>query len=232
MNSLLRLFKLTPVACSLLVVNIALFIAMEYVLPRGQQLRLDLGLFYFDSPNFSPYQILTHLFMHGNIAHIFFNMFALFTFGLHLEALWGSKKFAAFYLVTGIGAAVLNQAVQGYELYADLGSWMPFSNFLPPTQGSSLIERTSTIGASGAIFGLLTAFVVIFPNAKLAILFLPIPIAAKYVIPVLMLVELFLGVKQFEFDNIAHFAHLGGALIGFTIVKIWMRGKTIVYRGV
>jgi rhomboid-like protein len=224
-----NLFKSAPAVTILLGINIALFLLTYLMDGQNNSLIFKLGLFYFDSPEFSPYQIITHMFMHGGFAHLLFNMFALLTFGSQLEALWGSKRFLIFYAITGLGAVLLHQAVQAYEVYQFAGSFTPgsgyglqpgyaFSGPLAPLNDQYLAP---VVGASGAIFGLLLGFGVLFPNAKLLLLFFPVPIKAKFVIPVLILIELFLGVRNFSIDNIAHFAHLGGALFGFILVKIW-----------
>ncbi|WP_432328626.1 rhomboid family intramembrane serine protease [Mucilaginibacter sp. P25] len=161
--------------------------------------------------------------------HIFFNMFALFSFGPIVEYAIGSKKFFNLYFLCGIGAILFQIAVQAIEVHGITGS---FTIAHPSLQSSyaeygenaeKLIDiyATPIVGASGAIFGLLIAFGMLFPNLELMILFIPVPIKAKYIIPVYVVIELFLGVKQFSGDSVAHFAHLGGALIGFLLVKIW-----------
>lgn len=229
---MIKLFKIAPSVTILLAVNILIFVITVMSPDQGYHLYARLGLYYFDSPEFSPYQIITHLFMHASFAHIAFNMFALFSFGTQLEALWRPKRFLIFYAVTGLGAVLLHQCVQAFEVYQIAGSITPGSD-LVLQQGFQFTGSLSAlnvkyfspvIGASGAIYGLLIGFGVLFPNAKLIFLFFPVPVKAKYLIPFLMLLELFLGVKNFSVDNIAHFAHLGGALFGFILVKIWMRG--------
>jgi len=184
------------------------------------------AVFYFDSPSFKVWQIVTYMFMHGGWAHIFFNMFALFTFGSSLEYIMGSKRFLNFYLITGLGALVLQFAVQALEVYGIAGSFTIDPATYQSTDPESIrtlsqIYFSPMLGASGAIFGLLIAFGMLFPNAELFIIFFPFPIKAKYLIPVYIVVELFLGVAQFAGDSIAHFAHLGGALFGFILVKLW-----------
>lgn len=228
MNSL---FKNAPAVTGLLAINILLFFITASLEGQSSSLIFKLGLFYFDSPEFRFYQIVTHMFMHGGIAHLLFNMFALLTFGSQLEGLWGSKRFLIFYAVTGLGAVLLHQSVQAYEVYQFAGSLTPgsdyglqqgyaFSGALAQLNAQYMVP---VVGASGAIYGLLLGFGVLFPNAKLLLLFFPVPIKAKFVIPFLIVIELFLGVRNFSMDNIAHFAHLGGALFGFILVKIWSR---------
>jgi rhomboid-like protein len=153
-------------------------------------------------------------------------MFALYTFGSSLEYLFGSKRFLNYYLITGLGALVLQMVVQAVEVYQIAGS----ISIDPATYTSANQDQLRKlqeiyygpmVGASGAIFGLLIAFGLLYPNAELFIMFIPMPIKAKYIIPVYVLLELFLGVAQFSGDSVAHFAHLGGALFGFILMKIW-----------
>ena len=218
-----------PVVKNLLIINIIFFFA-TLLFNKGGSFPLveHLGVFYFDSPNFRIWQVVTYMFMHSPVsfAHILFNMFALFTFGSSLEMLFGSKRFLNYYLITGLGALVLQMAVQAFEVYQIAGS----ITINPETYSSTdthAIRKLQEIyygpmlGASGAIFGLLIAFGYLFPNAELFILFIPAPVKAKYIIPIYIVLELFLGVAQFSGDSVAHFAHLGGALFGFILLKIW-----------
>jgi rhomboid-like protein len=153
-------------------------------------------------------------------------MFALYSFGPVLEYTFGSKRFLNYYLITGLGALVLQMLVQAAEVYGITGS----ITINPDTYNSTIPENIRTLssiyytpmlGASGAIFGVLIAFGLLFPNAELMMLFIPVPIKAKYLIPGYIVLELFLGVKQFSGDSVAHFAHLGGALFGFLLIKFW-----------
>lgn len=227
-----------PVVKNLLIINIIFYIAM--LVFGGPMMTRLLGVHYFDSPDFRIWQVVTYMFMHdySSLFHILFNMFALYTFGTTLEYVMGSKRFLNFYLITGLGALGLQLLVQAFEVYNITGSIVSNGSFAIDTvkrtigfnpslitqeQASTLlgIYLTPMVGASGAIFGLLIAFVVLFPNAELYIMFIPVPVKAKYIIPLYVLLELFLGVKQFSGDSVAHFAHLGGALFGFILVKIW-----------
>lgn len=235
-----------PVVKNLLIINILFFLATLYFETKGIRLEYSLGAFYFDSPMARPWQPITYMFMHGGWAHIFFNMFALYSFGTLLESRWGAKKFLIFYLITGLGALALQLGVQAFETYqltgavvnpdavsVDFATNMVEANIkgLNNQQLTKLIEiyTTPMVGASGAIFGLLVAFGMLYPNAELMIMFIPVPVKAKYIIPFYILVELFLGVGQFEGDSVAHYAHLGGALIGFILVKIWKDKNTNFY---
>lgn len=218
--------NIPTVVKNLLIINILFFIATLVFESKGIYLVKLLGVYYFDSPNFHIWQIITYMFMHGGFAHIAFNMFALFTFGSTLEYTMGSKRFLNFYLITGLGALALQMLIQAIEVHQIAGSFtINITSFT-----SSNHERIRTlseiylgpmVGASGAIFGLLIAFGVLYPDAELLILFIPVPVKAKYIIPAYVVLELILGVAQFSGDSIAHFAHLGGALFGFILIKFW-----------
>jgi len=220
---------LPPVVKNLLIINILFFIATLVFHPNGGYPMVDwFAVYYFGSEKFRLWQPITYMFMHSPVDyfHIIFNMFALYSFGSVLETKWGAKKFLTFYFVTGLGALALQWAVQTYEIYNAVGHLISnISTYVPKTKAEynllADIYFNPMLGASGAIFGLLVAFGMLYPNAELLIMFIPIPVKAKYIIPIYILVELFLGVKQFEGDSVAHYAHLGGALIGFILVKIW-----------
>jgi len=227
--------NLSPVVKNLLIINLLCFI--PFVALSAEQydnlVVSHFALFYFDSPLFKPWQIITYMFLHGGWTHILFNMFALFSFGPIVEYSIGSKRFFNLYFICGIGAVVLQMLVQAYEVHSMTGSF---------TLGHMQISDPGTIarlqgiydgpilGASGAIFGLLIAFGMLYPNMELMILFIPVPVKAKYIIPVYVVIELFLGVSQFAGDDVAHFAHIGGALLGFIMVKVWGLTKSNNYR--
>jgi len=220
---------LPVVVKNLLIINILFFVATWVFASRQIDLINLLGVFYFDSPHFRPWQLITHMFMHGGWEHILFNMFALYMFGSVLENVWGPRRFLIYYLLTGLGAISLQMAVQAAELYSMIGG----ITIHPDTviAGQAIYSKINSIyaypmvGASGAIFGLLIAFAMLFPNAELFLFFIPIPVKAKYLLPTYILLELYLGVSQFSGDTIAHFAHLGGALVGFIILKTWNTGR-------
>lgn len=183
---------------------------------------------YFDSPLFKPWQPLSYMFFHGGWMHIIFNMFALYSFGTVLEYYMGAKKFVAFYFICGLGGIALQLVVQAIEVKAILGTFTTADieatvNSLPLADARKLagIYMSSMVGASGAIFGLLIAFGMVYPNAELMIMFIPMPVKAKYIMPVYVIFELVLGLGQFQGDDVAHFAHLGGAVLGFILVKVW-----------
>ncbi|MBS1532836.1 MAG: rhomboid family intramembrane serine protease [Bacteroidetes bacterium] len=216
--------NITPVVKNLLIINIIFFIA-TYVLGSRFDMVRWLSVFYFDSPLFRPWQIVTYMFMHGGWEHIFFNMFALFMFGPILEYSLGSKKFFNLYFICGIGAIILQMVVQAIEVHSLIGTFVIHDQQSvpdPAVMGKLKdIYTTPVLGASGAIFGLLVAFGMMYPNMELFIFFIPIPIKAKYIIPVYIILELWLGVAQYGGDNVAHFAHLGGALFGYVMIKLW-----------
>ncbi|HAL81251.1 MAG TPA: rhomboid family intramembrane serine protease [Mucilaginibacter sp.] len=223
--------NLTPVVKNLLIINLICFLPF-IVLSESKYQGLivnNLGLFYFDSPRFRVWQILTYMFLHGGWEHILFNMFALFSFGPILEYAIGPKRFFNLYFICGIGAALFQILVQAIEVHNIVGG---FTISQPMLESSYLqfggqaqklydIYSTPVVGASGAIFGLLVAFGMLYPDLELMILFVPVPVKAKYLIPFFILLELFLGFGQFGGDNVAHFAHLGGALLGFLLIKFW-----------
>ncbi|MFT4634591.1 MAG: membrane associated rhomboid family serine protease [Arenicella sp.] len=163
-------------------------------------------MFSWQTSRFELWQLGTHIFLHGSVSHLAFNMLALWSFGRILEKVWGIQRFLIFYLVCGVGAAVISQLVDQFVL------------------GPVSIYNV-TVGASGAIYGLLVAFALMFPNFKIMLIFLPVPIAAKHFVPVLLLIDLTAGFTGFSIfgQNIAHFAHLGGALAGFLMVNYYRR---------
>lgn len=239
-----QIFRNMPdVVKNLLIINLLFFVG-TLILGANEWIQ-RLGMHYPASEYFRPYQIVTHMFMHGGIGHIFFNMFALVMFGSALERVWGPKKMLFFYFTTGLGAVALHVGVQAYEVYSLVGNvtaeelqitfenpgFRYMSGIIPEGDVVKVAEifSTTSVGASGAIFGLLLAFAMYFPNTELMLIFFPVPIKAKYFIPLLMVFELFMGVNNFEMDNVAHFAHLGGALFGFIMVKIWQRDRTNFY---
>lgn len=221
--------NISPVVKNLLIINILFFIGTYTLGSVIPDVIKYLPVYYFNSPNFRLWEVITYMFMHGGFAHIFFNMFALFSFGPIVEYSMGLKKFLSFYFICGIGAIILQMLVQALEVHAITGGitiqhpGLDSSYLAYGAKAQSLYElyNTPVVGASGAIFGLLIAFGMLFPNMELMILFIPVPIKAKYIIPVYVVLELFLGVKQFSGDSVAHFAHLGGAILGYIMVKYW-----------
>lgn len=226
-----------PVVKNLIIIN-ALMLLFTYGLNMSNiDLVSLLGLHFLKSQAFQPYQIVTHLFMHGGLMHLFFNMFALWMFGRVLENVWGPKRFFIFYFVCGLGAAFLHLLVEGIQ-YESLTSrmspdqinivlqqgtdlWNQGKNYTDSMMGSlNQLLNVPTVGASGAIFGVLLGFGMLFPNTELMLLFPPIPIKAKYFVIGYGALELYLGLSQ-PGSDIAHFAHLGGMLFGFLMIKYW-----------
>ena len=232
-------FSLLPdVIKNLLIIN-GLFFLATVVLGSvfGASLIEQLGLYFPASESFRPYQIITHMFMHGNLGHIFFNMFALWMFGYTLENVWGSRRFLIYYLVTGLGAALLHMGVNYWE-YSDVASTLNNAeisqvqergrelllsnrNFTNESMAKmNLLLNTPTVGASGAVFGILLAFGMMFPNQYIYIYF-ALPIKAKYFVALYGAFELYNGIANDPDSNVAHFAHLGGMLFGFLLIKYW-----------
>jgi len=195
--------SIPPVIGNLLVINIIMFIATLI----NQNFMISMfGLFYPTSPYFHWWQPVTYMFMHGGFWHIFFNMYSLFIFGCIVERVIGSKKFLIFYFVCGLGAAALHLGVQA------LGA------------GASLY--TPTVGASGAIYGVIIAYAMLFPDAQLTLLFPPITLSAKWMAIIFIGIELFTGITG-TMDGVAHLAHLGGALFGWLLMFYWKKKGTL-----
>ncbi len=234
-----------PVVKNLIIINALMLLATYILGVRGIDLGSILGLHYIESPDFKPYQLVTHMFMHSGIMHLVFNMFALWMFGRVLENVWGPKRFFIFYFVTGLGAAVFYTMVNFVEFHYFASKMLPETvqmvmnqgaeilnqgkNFSDPLAGRlNLILNVPTVGASGAVFGILLGFGMLFPNTELMLLFPPIPIKAKYFVMGYGAIELFSGIANTG-DNIAHFAHLGGMLFGFILIKYWNKKTTNFY---
>lgn len=205
---------LPPVVKNLLILNVLFYLADISLATRGIDLSRWLGLHYFTAKDFYPFQFLTYMFMHGNFSHLFFNMFALWMFGYALENYWGSKRFLVYYLVTGIGAGLIQSGVQAWEL-------VPIMQKYDPVSVQHYIDNIVTVGASGAVFGILLAFGMCFPNVPIYLYFF-IPIRAKWFVIIYGLIELFAGIGGTA-DGVAHFAHLGGMIFGFLLILYWKR---------
>lgn len=229
----------TPVVKNILIVNVLFFLAQN-LLARLFPVTEILSLHYPAAEGFRAYQLLSYMFLHGDLSHIFFNMFAVFMFGVMLEHQWGTQRFLAYYLVTGIGAGLAQLAV-AYFVIRYHSSYLTFEQLQTVfTEGLGILNQnmnytdahmaalnaalnSTTIGASGAVFGILLAYGMLFPNQQLMLLFPPIPIKAKYFVMIYGVVELFMGVANFQSDNVAHFAHLGGMLFGFFMIRYWRK---------
>lgn len=219
--------NITPVVKNLLIINFIFFLATYTTRYVGFDMVRWLSAFYFNSPNFHPWQVVSYMFMHASLGHIFSNMFALFMFGPILEYTLGSKRFLEFYFITGIGALVLQMLVQAIEVHSVLGSFTVAGadpNLSLSAAGLAKVQEIyqgPVLGASGAVFGVLLAFGYLFPNMEMMVLFIPVPVKAKYLVAGYIVWELVFGLGQFQGDSVAHFAHLGGALFGYIILKIW-----------
>jgi rhomboid-like protein len=211
---------------NLIVVNVLVFIPTEIAPEKMTEL---FALFYPGSPYFKPMQIITHMFMHGGFMHIFFNMYGLFLFGSILERVWGPRRFLFFYFFTGLGAAFLYTAVQAFKVHNFTGSFLPSIQQVNEFTEVAQVYSIPILGASGAVFGILVAFGMLFPNTELMILFFPVPIKAKFLVTGYFLWEVYQGFAMNPGDNVAHFAHVGGALFGIILVRIWNRNRDYMY---
>lgn len=221
--------ELPVVVKNLLIINGLLFLATISLNNIGIDLVKIFGLHQFQSNDFRPHQIITHLFMHGSFTHLFFNMFALWMFGKILENIWGQKKFLIYYMITGIGAAAIHLIFCQYQIInisnqipdlIDIAIEGKYNPSIPISKKLTQLIITPTVGASGAVFGLLLAFGMLFPNALLYLYF-AIPIKAKYFVIGYGLIELYAGISNNPADNVAHFAHLGGMIFGYFLIKYW-----------
>ncbi len=226
--------NMSLVVKNLLILNVLMFVA-QFLYPWVNE---NLALYAFSSPHFQPVQLITHFFMHSTFGffHIFFNMYALVMFGTQLERVWGPSRFLLFYFVSAFGAAILHGLVVEWEVanlvaqlpadvlqeYYDNGELGKYpSNHLGIVQEIFNKHSTPVLGASGAVFGLLAGFAYLFPNTELHLMFPPIPIKVKWFVLIYAGIELYLGFANNPHDNVAHFAHLGGALFGFILVYYW-----------
>jgi len=230
-----------PIVKNLIIINVLVWIAqiifnsqyhlteilqLNPIIPERLQDILKQSDNYTDANKFHPYQIFTHMFAHAAVDprggiiffHILFNMFALWMFGRILENIWGPKRFLFFYLVSGIGAAIFHLTIQYFRSEELLSAVLANDSAGVETYRGAL---ASAVGASGAIMGLFAAFAYLFPNTELIFLFLPFPIKAKWMVLIMVGLDLFGGFSNSMGDNVAHFAHLGGAITGFIIVFIW-----------
>lgn len=232
--------NMQPVTKNLLIINVLVYLGIM-VFPQFYEM---LSLHYIESELFQPHQILTHMFMHSRAgyAHIFMNMFALVMFGSVVERQLGTKKFLILYFVSAVGAMLLQFLSYWYQLSDISPEILQYIN----TKGVEVVQEGMNftdpilrkynsamnggmVGASGAIMGLLVAFAYYNPNTELMLIFFPVPIKAKYFIPIYMVLELFLGVSNFQWDNVAHWAHLGGAIAGFILILMWKRNRSSFY---
>lgn len=209
--------QIPTVTKNLVAINILMFIA---TLINENFMVANFAMFYPASPFFKPWQILTHMFMHGGFWHIFFNMYSLLMFGSILERSLGPKKFLIFYFVTGLGAVALHTGVE----------WMQARVFIANgiAQAYQQLLVTPTLGASGAIYGVLIGFAMLYPQARLILIFPPIPVKAKWLVIIFAAIELFSGINGI-YESVAHFAHLGGMLFGWLLIRWWRKHGKLYY---
>ncbi|CAM1344096.1 rhomboid family intramembrane serine protease [Tenacibaculum amylolyticum] len=229
--------RLTAAIKHLIIINVIMYFVPQLM---GMDLTNIFALHFPKNEHFGIWQYVTHMFMHGGPYHLLFNMYALWAFGTPLEQMWGRNKFIFFYFSAGIGAGLIYTLVNYYQFNSALNILLESGitknevfELLDPTkvykdvnlQTVNALYNTPAVGASGAVYGVLVAFGMAFPNAKLALIFFPVPVAAKYFIPLIIFGDLFFGVTKYSIGNIAHFAHIGGALIGFIIAWYWKKNQ-------
>ena len=230
--------SLTPAVKNIIIINVLIYLAC-FVVPG---LNDALTGYYFASPNFRPWQIVTHMFMHSqyDFTHIFFNMYALYLFGTALENYWGTKRFVIYYMTCGVGAFFLHMGVGYFEIQkmmqvlSDKEVYQVMITGLEEGKAYKvqMVElysaiNTGVVGASGAVFGVLLGFGMLFPNTELMLLFPPIPLKAKYFVMIYGAIEFYLAMRQTTGDNVAHYAHLGGMLFGYLLLKYWQKNSKV-----
>ncbi|MEE9439534.1 MAG: rhomboid family intramembrane serine protease [Saprospiraceae bacterium] len=208
--------RLTDVIKNLIIINVIVYIAIKTI-PETFKVYTDLGpMFFFLSDNFKPFQIVTSMFMHANVIHLLMNMMGLYFLGPTVERVLGSKRFLILYILAGLGGSLLHQITQYIEY-----SGLTCTNCIE----MQYIMGIPVLGASGAIYGVVIAFMTMFPNEKLMIIPIPIPIKAAYLGMAMVAAALYFGISDNEPGGYAHFAHLGGALAGFILIHFWKMAK-------
>lgn len=214
---------------NLLIVNVVVFLATYLFRNMGVDLNNVLGLHFFLAPDFHIYQLFTYMFAHGGFSHIFFNMFALWMFGCIVERTWGPKKFLTYYIVCGVGAGLFQELAQFYLIASEqlphftLAQTMKVAN-----ANAAFLNLWTTVGASGAVYGILLAFGMLYPEERIFIFPLPVPIKAKWFVMGYAAIELFMAYSSTG-DGVAHLAHLGGMVFGFFLIRYWRRHPDIRY---
>lgn len=209
---------------NLITINVIIFIA---TLINKEYMTETFALFYPTSPYFHWWQPVTHMFMHGGIWHIFFNMYTLYIFGNVLERMIGEKKFLLFYFICGFGAAALHMGVQYLELQSAMEQAAMGNS--AAMQSVAMVKYTPTVGASGAIYGVLLGYAMLFPESKMTLLFPPVTLSAKWMVAIFAGIELISGITGTAV-SVAHFAHLGGMIIGFLLIWYWRKKGTLFNR--
>ncbi len=213
--------NLPPVTKNLLIINVLCFFGVVVAKRYGIDAENLLSLHFFLASDFNVGQLVTYMFMHANFQHIFFNMFALWMFGRVLEQVWGPKRFLTYYLICGIGAGLVQELVQYVHYSSVLAAYDAVNTGMGTIPMGEYLNLFRTVGASGAVYGILLAFGMLFPNSEMFVFPLPMPIKAKYFVVGYFVLELFLGMSGG--DGVAHFAHLGGMIFGLALILYWKK---------
>lgn len=213
--------QLPTITKNLLIINVLCFFGTIVARRYGIDLESMFGLHFFLASDFNPIQLITYMFMHANFEHIFFNMFAVWMFGRTLEAVWGPKRFLIYYMICGIGAGLMQELVQYMEYFFAWSQCTAVSTPAGIIPMEAFLNQLNTVGASGAVYGILLAFGMLFPNSEMFVFPIPMPIKAKYFVIGYAVIELLLGITGG--DGVAHFAHLGGMLVGFILIIYWRK---------
>lgn len=208
---------------NLIIINVLVYFGGIVAQTYGIDLTNYMGLHFFLADNFNPAQLFTYMFMHGGVSHIFFNMFAVWMFGRILEQTWGPRRFLFYYIVCGVGAGVIQEIVQYIHYTLELSAYATVDIGSAIIPMSEYLNMMTTVGASGAVYAILLAFGMLFPNQQLFIFPLPFPIKAKFFVIGYALIELYSGLANNAGDNVAHFAHLGGMIFGFILIMYWKK---------
>ena len=214
--------NLPPVTKNLLIINVLCFLGYIVAQKYGIDLNNTLGLHFFLASDFNLAQLVTYMFMHANFQHIFFNMFAVWMFGRTLEHVLGAKRFLSYYMVCGIGAGLVQELVQYIQYAMELSHYDNVDTGLSIIPMAEFLNMMTTVGASGAVYGILLAFGMLFPETRMFVFPLPFPIKAKFFVIGYAVIELFSGFGS-SGDGIAHFAHLGGMIFGFLLIMYWRK---------
>ena len=211
---------------NLIIINVLLFAATFVAQSYGVDLTQYLGLHFFLADSFNPAQLFTYMFMHAGFGHIFFNMFAVWMFGRILEQVWGPRRFLFYYILCGMGAGLIQEIVQYIHYETVLAAFSGVDTGSGVIPMGEYLNQMTTVGASGAVYAILLAFGMLFPNQQMFIFPLPFPIKAKYFVIGYAVIELYSGFANNAGDNVAHFAHLGGMIFGFILIMYWRKKNT------
>lgn len=214
--------NLPPITKNLLIINVLCFLGAIVARRYGIDLNDLLGLHFFRASDFKLFQLITYMFMHADFQHIFFNMFAVWMFGRTLEQVLGANRFLTYYMVCGIGAGLVQELVQYIQYVTELSHFDGVNTGLAVIPMEEYLNLMTTVGASGAVYGILLAFGMLFPNSQMFVFPIPFPIKAKFFVVGYAIIELFSGLGS-SGDGIAHFAHLGGMVFGFFLILYWKK---------